>query len=249
MKARTLTKALSVSILVLAAVAAKASGVLGSNLVINGDAESGAGGNGSAIIAAPGFLSSGNFTVVTYSAGGGFPAPDDPGPSNQGLNFFAGGPNTPQSSATQSFDVSSIIGLIDRGAVSFELAAYLGGFMSQQDNAVLTATFLGASRDALGAGAIGPVTNIDRGNATGLLLRQTSGVVPLGTRFIDLQLTLTRQEGSYNDGYADDLSLVLSAVPESSTIALLGSGLAVLGLRRRQWNSGLAIDGRHERTH
>ncbi|MFG6467223.1 PEP-CTERM sorting domain-containing protein [Roseateles sp. BYS87W] len=246
MKAGTLTKALSVSVLVLAAVAAQASGVLGSNLVVNGDAESGAGGNGNAIVAAPGFLSSGSFTVVSYAAGGGFPAARDPGPSSRGSNFFAGGPNAPQSSATQSFDVSSILGLIDGGAVSFELAAYLGGFSSQQDNAMLTATFLGASGDVLGAGSVGPVTHTDRGNATGLLLRQTSGAVPVGTRFIDLQLTLTRQAGSYNDGYADNLSLVLSAVPESSTIAMLGSGLAVLGLCRRRRHAGLAVDGRHE---
>lgn len=245
MKAKTLTRALTASILLLASVAAQAAGVLGSNLVINGDAESGAGGNGSAIIAAPGFLSSGDFTVVSYSAGGGFPAPGDPGPSNRGLNFFAGGPNASISTATQSIDLSSVIGLIDGGAVSFELAAYLGGFSSQQDNAALTATFLGASSDVLGTGSIGPVTNIDRGNATGLLLRQTSGAVPVGTRFIDLQLTLTRQAGSFNDGYADNLSLVLSAVPESPSIALFASGLAVLGLCRRKRNACLAISGRH----
>lgn len=246
MNSRTLTKALSVSVLVLAAASAQASGVLGSNLITNGDAEADAGGNGSTIVAPTGFHSSGNLTIVSYSTGGGFPAPGDPGPSNRGLNFFAGGPNTALSSATQSLDVSSITGLIDGGAVSFELAAYLGGFSSQQDSGKLTATFLGASRDVLGAGSIGPVTNSDRGNATGLLLRQTSGVVPIGTRFIDVQLTMTRQAGSYNDGYADNLSLVLSAVPESSTIALFGSGLAVLGLCRRRRNAGHAIQGRRE---
>lgn len=241
MKARTLTKSLSAALLALAAAAAQATGLLGSNLVLNGDAESSAGGNGNATIPAPGFLSSGNFTVVSYAAGGGFPAAGDPGSPRRGLNFFAGGPNTAQSSATQSVDVSSLLGLIDAGAVSFELAAYLGGFASQRDNAALTATFLGAARDVLGVGSIGPVTPIDRGNATGLLLRQTSGLVPVGTRFIDLQLTMTRQDGAFNDGYADDLSLVLSAVPESSTVTLFASGLALLGLCRRRQPAGLTF--------
>ncbi len=62
-----------------------------SNLIVNGDAESGVGGNGGEVASVPDWTTSGNFTVVSYDAGGGFPTPSDPGPPDRGANFFAGG--------------------------------------------------------------------------------------------------------------------------------------------------------------
>lgn len=58
---------------------------------------------------------------------------------------------------------------------------------------------------------IGPVIATDRTNLTGLLLRQNSAVIPNGTRKLAALLTMTRTDGSYNDGYADNLSLILRA--------------------------------------
>ena len=64
-----------------------------------------------------------------------------------------------------------------------------------------------------------------------MLERGTSGGLPVGTRSINALLQMTRTDGAYNDGYADNLSLVLTAaagvaVPEPSTIALAGLGVA-----------------------
>ena len=51
------------------------------NLIVNGGAEVGPGGDGSSVIAPPGWTTSGNFTVVDYVLGGplGFPASSRPG--------------------------------------------------------------------------------------------------------------------------------------------------------------------------
>jgi hypothetical protein len=53
---------------------------------------------------------------------------------------------------------------------------------------------------------------------------------------IDINLQMTRFEGSYNDGYADNLSFSITgaAVPEPSTIGLLATGvLVIIGYGRR----------------
>jgi len=215
----------------------------GTNLIVNGDAESGSGSSDGSVVAVPGWGASGNFTAVLYNASGGFPLTTDPGPASRGENFFAGGPDIDASAGTQSIDVSAIATDINAGTVSFVLSGFLGGFQDQDDNAVLTANFVGTG-GTLGSASIGPVTASDRSNATGLLFRTTLGAVPVGTTSINLILNLTRTDGAYDDGYADNLSLVLAnspissaAAPEPGSIALLAAGVAPLlgvALRRRR---------------
>ena len=212
------------------------------NLIVNSDAEAGAGSPTGDVVAVPGWSTTGNFTAVQYGAGGGFPLLSDPGPANRGSNFFAGGPSNAASSATQTIDVSAGAANIDAGGVTYTLSGYLGGFSSQDDNATLTATFLSASNTTLGSASIGSVFAADRNNATGLLFRMDGGSLPTGVRNIGLTLNMVRQEGSYNDGYADNLSLVLTAspssVPEPSAYAFLAAsaltGAGFLARRRKQ---------------
>jgi hypothetical protein len=211
--------------------------VLGVNGIVNGDAEGGTGSSDGSILPVPGWTVTGNFTAVQYDAvgfGGVFPTSADPGPVDRGMNFFAGGPSNASSTAIQVLDVSNIAGQIDGGLITFLLSGYLGGFASQRDNAVLTASFLDASNVSIGTATIGPVTPSDRANLSGLLLRTTAGTIPGGTRGIEFGLQMTRLDGSYNDGYADNLSFIATdtSVPEPTTLGMLGLGVLVLVSRR-----------------
>lgn len=204
------------------------------NLIVNGDAESGTGGDGTTLYSIPGFTTTGNFTVAKYGTGGGFPLSTSPGPGARGVNLFVGGLNSPASSASQSISVSSLAGIIDTGAARYDLSAFLGGYADQADNATLTATFQTISNVTLGSVSIGPVSNTNRTNITGLLFRENIGAIPTGTRLVKILLSMTRVTGGYNDGYADNLSLTVSAVPEPSTYLIMFTGLLALGIRYRR---------------
>jgi hypothetical protein len=185
------------------------SALFGTNLVVNGDAESDTGApSNSQIVKPTGWTTTGEFTAVQYGASGGFPDKNSPGPSERGKNFFGGG-NVAKSTATQAIDLSSGAQAIDSGGVTYTLAGWLGGYGSQDDNAQMTVTFLNAAGSALSAGRIGPVTAVNRHNTTGLFERSATGSVPAHARTARVVITATRLEGTYNDGYSDDLSLVL----------------------------------------
>jgi hypothetical protein len=53
------------------------------------------------------------------------------------------------------------------------------------------------------------VTATDRNGVTALAARSASAAVPAGTRLVSVRIDATRDEGSYNDGYIDNVSLVL----------------------------------------
>ena len=98
---------------------------LGTNLIVNGDAESGAGSTDGSIVFVPGWDRVGNWaTVVQYGSPAGFPAASSAGPANRGANFFAGGPDINGqgvSYLTQSIDISSLQSRIVSGTLSYVL--------------------------------------------------------------------------------------------------------------------------------
>ena len=55
------------------------------------------------------------------------------------------------------------------------------------------------------------MTNTDRNSVTSLIARSAAGAVPAGTRSASVRIEATRDEGSYNDGYIDNVSLVLAS--------------------------------------
>jgi hypothetical protein len=197
------------------------------NLLQNPGAEAGAGATDStAILAMPGWASTGSFTAVAYTAPGSPPAP-----SGAGANYFAGGPGQPLTTAMQTVDVSASAGAIDAGQLQATLSGYLGGFAGQGDSAVVGATFLDASGTSLGSVAIGPVTTAERGGQSALLPRSATAAVPDFTRTIRVVISAERTEGNYNDGYADELALVLepSATPRKTTVYLWSGRASSLG--------------------
>ena len=230
---------------------------LGENLIVNGDAEQGNGdpvGNaiGSDIPAIPGWNPTGNFSVLQYGASGfpffvnangetvsvsGLPDANSPGPSERGLNFFYGGGERGTSSASQSINLADVASTIDAGEAAFTLSGWLGGYLNNQDNALLEISFLSQDNTSLGQASIASPTPDLRNNTTGLFFQSVDGFVPVGARQVNVVLNMNYTAGRVNDAYADNLSLVITKVPEPSMslVFLIGtSSVAVLGLRQNR---------------
>lgn len=182
---------------------------LGTNLVVNGDAEANVGSaSGNDVIHPTGWTSNGTPTVVKYGASG-FPSATGPGPANRGKNFFAGGPSgEKESDFFQTIDVSSLAASIDAHQVQYNLAAFIGGFSSQEDDATVFANFQGGT---VSQASIGPVSATQRAGKTGLLSRTTQGTIPAGTRKIQVQMHFEAVTGGYIDGYVDNVSVILTS--------------------------------------
>jgi hypothetical protein len=170
------------------------------------------------------------FTQVAYGAGS-FPSLAVSQAVGGGNAFFAGGPNVATSTADQDVNVSGAAAEIDAGGLTAYLTGALGGFGSQHDDAKVSATFLGSNQNPLGTIAIGPVSEAERNGATTLLNRSASTAVPPGTRAIFVRVTATRVDGTYDDGYADNVSLQLlpPAPPPPPSAALGGPPAPTVG--------------------
>ncbi len=186
--------------------------LIGKNLIVNGNAEMGPGvPNELSVVKVPGWtVTIGNFTAVMYGASGGFPGITSLGPQNRGSNFFAGGPSNSLSSAFQEIDVSRLANEVDTGQLRYSLSAYLGGYSTQDDNAVVQVDYLDKDGEILGEATIEPVLASERNSITGSVQKVSSGLVPKGARKVKVKLQMTRILGSYNDGSVDNLSLIFS---------------------------------------
>jgi hypothetical protein len=185
--------------------------LLGTNLIVNGDAEADplpAGGRTK--IKITGWQIEGNLVALSYGAPGGFPDAKTPGPAERGSGFFAGGPESEATAARQTIDVTAAASAIDARQIGFVLSCYLGGMAGQGDMATLSCLFKDANEVILSETTLGPVTLADRQFSTRLLARTTQGRVPAGARSLVIILSMQRKDGAFNDGYADNLSLVLS---------------------------------------
>ncbi len=187
----------------------------GANLVFNGDAEYGSAADSVQVNRGiAGWTDLGGMTVLSYGAAGGYPTESDPGPADRGANLFVGGPER-IARITQRIDLSEIVGDVVRGRVRYELSGYLGGYAGQRDLATVTVRFVDFRGGLLALDQIGPVTVADRlaawgpEHTTGLLLRRATGGVPRETRMIEIELKAEAGSGT-NDGYADNISLVLN---------------------------------------
>ncbi|MBC6431123.1 PEP-CTERM sorting domain-containing protein [Nostoc sp. HG1] len=228
---------------------------LSQNLIVNGDAEQGQGdpiGNavGTDIPFIPGWIPTDSFSVLQYGATGfeftnplgnivavsGLPDTNSAGPSVRGKNLFFGGANRGSSSVSQLIDIADLASIIDAGQGAYDLSAWLGGYDTDLDNVKLSLNFLNQNGQSLNIAFITSPTPDERNNTTGLLFNSTKGFVPVGAREINVALDMNYVRGRVNDGYADNLSLAITKVPEPSFSGLLlvsSSCLMVYKLRRK----------------
>ena len=193
---------------------AQASTTSSGNLIVDGDAESGAcTTDWNAATTLPGWqIVSGSPGVVCYSTGSySLPAGAAPGTA-----FFSPG-NEGDGSITQSVDVSSASSAIDGGGVGYNLSALLGGWGSFAGYAAVTLQFRDSTGKQLGGTAALPtVSASDRGNANAFLARSATGTVPSGTRSILATVAFVQSSGE--SGYLDNLSLTLNTPVTAPTL-------------------------------
>jgi hypothetical protein len=157
-------------------------------------------------------LGADTFPYATLYANGinGGPTASTAGPRDRGARYASGGIHNTKSTLTQTVALDALAAVIGTGQAHFVLSGWLGGYASQVDAFALTVTFLDAGGQPVGSGAIAPVTPADRSNATALILRSTTGVVPATTRSATVQLaSVPATGGSYNDAYADNILLAI----------------------------------------
>ncbi|MDB5069113.1 MAG: phosphoesterase [Candidatus Eremiobacteraeota bacterium] len=223
---RALVSRLVVALMLLAAVGASpvpetpsaSGGPYGVNLVRNGGAEDDAGISDPNGTTHPAWWTAVGTTpfalVFLYGAAGGYPTAATPGSPRRGKNFFYAG-NVQRAQAAQDVMLPDAAATdIDRGRATYTLSAWLGGYGGQHDNATVTLVFLSAAGGVIGSPeTVGPVTAAERKNVTAFLRRAAPARVPAGARTARIVMTMLRTDGSSNDGYVDDVSLVLGRAP------------------------------------
>ena len=205
------------------------------NLLVNPGAElSDPSLSGFSAVSMPGWTVTGTPTVIKYGTprvimplGLAQPLPTLPsiwsfpsaknGATDGGNQFFGGG-NVADSTISQTVDLSAAGGTIDAGNVSYNLSGWLGGYSFDPSAATVKVTFLDSNKTYLGTGQIGPVTAWDRLFAINLLERSTTGVLPTGTRYAQVDVIFDEKNpveygfaADYNDAFADNISFTIGA--------------------------------------
>ena len=113
----------------------------------------------------------------------------------------------------QDIDLSALSGAIDAGGVTYDFSAWLGGYDQQDDRADAGLEFLDENGGPLSTVTLTGPDASERLGSTGLMERQNTGVVPVGSRTARVHIVGITSYG-YNDGYADNVSLVLSGASQ-----------------------------------
>lgn len=199
-------------------------------------------------VAPQGWAVTGTFSSVGYAVGGSSDLNPADGIAAQGGNaYFSGGTSAGVSTATQHVSLKAYAAQINQGSVNAVVSGQFGGFSSQEDFMSLTVRFL--ARDGvtvLGEQTLTGPTAAERGAESTLLFEEISfGAVPSGTRFMDVILTATRLNGTYNDAYADNISVHLTGI---TTGNVLVSGDHVFATDTVQLATGIVFDNLADAT-
>lgn len=133
---------------------------------------------------------------------------------NSGERYFAvgglcDGNETPYSEVYQEIDVSGLAALIDGGSVETVFGGFLSDY-SGSDQPTMNLEYLDAGATVLGTSEI-----LTTFSSTWVNLVATE-LIPINTRTLKVILTGTRNAGTDNDSYFDDLSVQLDTIPGSS---------------------------------
>lgn len=208
-----------------------AQGVLGRNLIVNGDAETGPAVSSvsTTVATIPGWTRTGNLNVLSYNTPTSIQTATVPAPPDHGFQFFAAGSGA--SSITQDIDVSSAAAAIAAGTVKYTAGAYLGTPYGGQPNlnvafknakGQIFSTVMVAQSSVTGAGA-----NAGNAGLGFMYYQQSIGVVPPGTVLITVTLNFASQAAS-DYGTADSLALQLDMLNTTPT-SVTGHNLIVNG--------------------
>lgn len=193
------------------------------------------------------------FSTPTYNYTSQFTLPNGLTPPG-GLVYGNGGQGTNGSVSTNSYPVSAIsltagtgvsASQIDAGFASYAFRGQFSSYLTQGDWTQLSITFLDAASTPIGSPILlggdaftqalptAAFGNYSDAKAWGE--SAATGTVPTGARSIGVTLSMTKVAGGTAiDGYVDNISLNISAVPEPDTLTLSGiAGLALLRRRRR----------------
>ena len=127
--------------------------------------------------------------------------------------FFAG--SQPRAEMFQVADVSQFATVIDEERILVRLSSAMGSW-SNLDRITLTTNFLDANGNALASlpqltSSGNPGLNSGSlGLRDGLNQESVAAIVPAGTRQIEVRVVAIRNAGSDNDGYLDNVQLILN---------------------------------------
>jgi hypothetical protein len=123
---------------------------------------------------------------------------------------------------------------IAAGTATFSLSAFMTSYLNDTDFGNVQVDFRDAASATIGTAKISDT--LDAGPNNVWNLTTTNGLVPVGTASARISLYGTRTSGGAGaDGYTDNVEFIIRGIPEPSTVALAGIGLAAgIGLRRRR---------------
>jgi len=190
------------------------------------------------IVPIPGWTTAGGMTADYYGENDLSKAQAAPGGGN---NYFYGGPNNASSSASQTITFKGLSAKIKTGKVTATISGYLGGYGGQTDHADINVSFLNAAGTVISMTTVSGPTSFPNGSS--LSLESETVAVPKGTASVTYTLVATREQGTDNDGLADNLSFVLNDATASVAAGKPGQ-MKFLAPESGAWGSLAAAGGR-----
>jgi hypothetical protein len=140
----------------------------------------------------------------------------------------------------QNIDLSAgaTAAAIAAGTATYGLSAYMSSYLNDADYGNVRVDFLDSASTLISTVGINDAADAGPNNVWNLT--SATGSIPTNTASVRLSLFGTHGGigGGGADGYTDNVSFVVNAIPEPSSLALAGLGLAGVGLARRKRRDG-----------